>query len=349
MPFLQESYDQRFFSNFGPVNSRFEQALADRYATTRGVVTASSATTGLIGVLAALDIRDKRVVLPSFTFVATGQAVLNAGGIPVFCDVQDETWELDPVALEHLLQSQSIAAVIHVRAFGLGQDVTPTASVCQAYGVPLVIDAAAAFGVQEHGAEHVGQQGVAEVFSLHATKVAAIGEGGAVFADEALIDKVRQALNFSIDGRDVVADGTNGKLADVHAAIGLAMLATLDEHLAHRRTVAGWYADRVATIPGLSAPWPLAMSSWSTFLTRLAAGKNADQVLAAAAEKGVELRRGYTLPLHRMTRFMGYSPAALPVTDRLSEQVICLPLYADMTPAEVDDITEVVRGAVAAA
>jgi dTDP-4-amino-4,6-dideoxygalactose transaminase len=175
LPYLQEAYQQRRFANFGPLATRLEHALTDKYGNgQREAVLVASGTAGLTAALLALNVRGK-VVMPAFTFPATAHAALCAGCQPLLCDVSPQTWELDPGALSRLLQRETVGAVIHVRAFGFCRDLNEIEDVVRPFGVPLLVDAAAALGGQTAQGAYVGCQGDLEVFSLHATKVFEIG------------------------------------------------------------------------------------------------------------------------------------------------------------------------------
>src|SRR5207248_1648525 len=141
----EEAYTLKRFSNFGPVVVRLEDELTRKYGNGRRAVLVASGTAGLVAALVALDVQGP-VVVPAFTFPATAQAVLQAGCTPVFCDVAAETWELDPEALEHLLRTEKVAAVLHVRSFGFCRDLGGVEAIARRYGVPLLVDSAAALG-----------------------------------------------------------------------------------------------------------------------------------------------------------------------------------------------------------
>jgi dTDP-4-amino-4,6-dideoxygalactose transaminase len=268
-----------------------------------------------------------------------------AGCRPVFCDVDPGTWELDPAGLARAIEAHGCRAVIHVRPFGFVRDTGAVEAVAAAAGVPVVVDAAAAFGGTDADGRPPGAAGAAEVFSFHATKVMAIGEGGAVLAPAALAQRIRRVINFSLDGIDVTARGLNGKLPEPSAAVGLAALRTLDAHVAVRRAAAGRLA-RAATAGGaVVLPARPGRPAWQG-LPVLASGRAArDAALAVLHEAGIEGRVYYSPGLHRTTAFATCAPDPLPVTDDIVERVLCLPLHADLAGAALEAVAAAVQAA----
>lgn len=338
-PHLEETYARRHFTNFGPAVTRLEQSLAATYGAGREVILASSATTGIAASLLAFGVRG-RVALPAFTFPATASAILQANCTPVFCDVRADTWELDETGVGRAHREAPLSAVVAVRAFGLCRDMTPLANQTRCWGIPLIIDAAAALGGQLLSGEYVGCQGDAEVFSLHATKAFGVGEGGAIFAPPDRMAAIRRACNFGLEGGDVACPGLNAKMSDFHAAIGLALLPHFPAHVARRRSVANAYRRLIADLGGTTASpdsgWPV----WQTFPVLLPSSFDAQQFVADAADNGVELRRYYHPALPETKWLRSRCP---PVSTDLSRRMVCLPVYSDMTREELMRVSGVVR------
>lgn len=345
IPYLRGSYAEGYFANFGPAVRAFEERIRQRYARGRAVVSSTSATAGLTCALQALGVRG-RVLLPAYTFPATAQAVLMARCEPVFCEVSEETWELAPAAVASLLESGDIRAIVHVRAYGFGHDLAWLEELARSRNIPLVIDAAAALGAEPSIAGCVGQQGVVEVFSLHVTKVFGIGEGALAFMNPELEQRYRGAANFGIREGDVVSPGMNGKMSDFQAAVGLAVLNRIDGFVRRRREVAARYHRVLSAERWIrQAPDP-GLSPWYCYPVRMDEENRVRRVLNKAAAAGLELKRGYYLPLHRTTVFSG--PAGeLPVSDALGAQVVCLPVHADMEEDTVTRVLEIVMDAAA--
>jgi len=339
LPFLEASYKSGRFSNFGPCASRLELELTERFGDgKRQVVLVASCTIGLSLTLLAMGIR-RRVVVPSFTFPATAHAVLAAGCEPVFVDVHPQTWELDPEALQHCLASvPEVGAIIHVRAFGLCRDLSEVEGICRLAGLPLIVDAAAAFGGRLDTGHPVGMQGDAEVFSFHATKVFGIGEGGAVLVPRSLAESIRRASNFGLYEGSVIQAGSNGKLSEFSAAVGLAVLSRFDAAIGSRRAIADRYAAALLAHNNSGLPIRVGSPTWQTFPVCLTHGQDGDATALAMRDHGIEVRRYYSPPLHLMPFFSSNARGPLKVSERLSSKMICLPIYSDMTIVEQESV-----------
>ncbi len=230
LPYLRQIDANQYYSNFGPMVNEVEARLAARFGVpAECVTTVSNATSGLIAALAAeARTRSRNVndgpafcLLPAWTFVATLHAVLAAGLEPYLLDVDEETWQLTPEAVEHALgriPGQPVA-VVPVSPFGRPVDMAAWDALSERTGLAVVADAAAAF---DRGT--VGRNPA--VFSLHATKILAAGEGGFVVSTDAeLIQEIRKCINFGFFGERVARSrAINGKMSEYHAAVTLAAL-----------------------------------------------------------------------------------------------------------------------------
>jgi dTDP-4-amino-4,6-dideoxygalactose transaminase len=344
LPFLEDAYRARTFSNFGPVATRLENALTAKYALPgRRAVLVSNCTVGLTAVLLALRVRGP-VIVPAFTFPATAQAVLQANCQPVFGDVARETWELDLARADELIGRHDAAAVIHVRAFGFCHDVSALHEICRRRGVPLIVDAAAALGGKLSDQTPAGNQGDAEVFSLHATKVFGIGEGGVIFAPEPMVDSIRRAVNFGLAAGDVLQPGMNGKLTEVHAAIGLAVLDRIDGFIARRQGVVAEYLRRLDDEFTALLPAGRGAAPWPTFPVLLPPGVHSARVADALRQFEIESRCYYHPALHETTVFR--SDQTLIHSEHLARHMLCLPVYSDMTAEEAECVVDAFPNAV---
>lgn len=342
LPYVREAYERRWFSNGGPLARRFEEALIEKYgAGDRDAVLLANCTDGLTATLLALGVEGK-VAIPAFTFPATAHAVVRAGCEPVLCDVSRRTWELDPDSLGQLLQREQISAAIHVRAFGFCRDISDLEEVARRHGVPLIVDAAAALGGRNGRGDYAGAQGVAEVFSLHATKVFAVGEGGVVFAAPELAAKIRAAANFGLRDGDVVMGGFNAKCSEFHAAIGLAVLDCIDQYIARRGEIAAVYRKCLDAELGRGAEDTPGIPPWQTYPVLLPAGTNVAELVLQAKSRGMELRRYYHPSLHQTSLFRQHG-GRLPNSGELSARMLCLPVYSDMTRDEAAAVLDILR------
>lgn len=334
LPFLEQSYRARYFSNGGPCVRQLEAELQAEFGGERRAVLTASGTAGITATLLALDCKGT-VIVPAFTFAATAQAVLAAGCRPVLCDVSEDTWEMDPRELIHtiggLYRHAKPAAIIHVRTFGFCRDLERIEDIAARYAMPLIVDSAAALGGKLPDGRHAGCQGVAEVFSLHATKPFGVGEGGLVMTKPILAERVRRAINFGLRDGDPAMAGINGKISEFHAAVGLAMLRRITGHLAVRTAVSMIYQRGIT--PGI--PGGFGHPPWQLYPTLVS---DPERIIRHAAERGIELRRYYRPALHRSRHF--YEKAPFPVSEHLAEHMLCLPIYSDMSTAEQKRVIE---------
>ncbi len=211
--------------------------------------------------------------------------------------------------------------------------------------MPLIIDSAASLGGRESSGAWVGGSGDPEIFSLHATKVFGVGEGGAVFVRKPLAERLRKTINFGLADSVPETLGFNGKLSEVHAAIGLAVLERIDGFIARRSDVARGYRTGLVQDADLEHAPDAGAPPWQTYPVALPG--NADAVVDQLVAAGVGVRRYYTPPLHRTPPFA--ADVSLPTTDDLSARMICLPVYSDMSDRELDEIIDIANRVLAPA
>lgn len=350
--YLELSREERWFSNGGPCSRLLQERLAD--AVGAYCVPVASGTLGLMAALAAAleDERrtpSRRVLMPSFTFVATAQAAVWAGLEPVLADVDSSHWHLDPEVPERVLrESDRFAAVIAVSAFG-----TPPPAetrqrwerACREAGVPLIVDSAAGFGAVAEDGVAIGSQGDVEVVSFHATKPFAIGEGGAVFTrDRALHERIETAVNFGLGpSREAkMLRGTNAKMSELHAATGLAVLDEFDSILARRRGSAATVRDQAG--PDLGWQRCSELSTFQFLPVASPTEERRDELIRACRDR-VEVRAYYEpLDLLFPDRWE-VAGEGLARTGDLYRRLLCLPMANDLDEAELGEIAAVLSQA----
>ncbi|MEM0896163.1 MAG: aminotransferase class I/II-fold pyridoxal phosphate-dependent enzyme [Verrucomicrobiota bacterium] len=336
LPWLKRMQGNGRFTNFGPLCREFEQRLADSFSDGDvHVATASSGTTAISLALRALELpKDARILTPSLTFPGTASAILTAGGIPVFADVEAESWKLTPQIAKHILTKTHLDAVLPIAIFGSPADSSGWDDFTAKTGIPVVVDAAGAFGNQS-----IGESAVT-AFSLHATKPLATGEGGFVVSKDAkLIERFRSLTNFGFDNGLVHHAGTNGKLSEYHAAVGLAALEDWSEKARKRRELASKFIEMTKR---LRVPASLPADHWnwirSVWVLRLR-HHDAEVVLRELGARGVEARRWYCPPLHLQPAFSHCELAGdLRVTDQLSAELIGLPFHPFLSDTDCSRI-----------
>lgn len=342
LPYLRAIDDSRTYSNFGPLNTRFETELAARFGLDPGhVATCNNATSGLTMALQRAAAKGGRYCLmPAWTFAATAHAALAAGLTPYLTDVDPATWAMTPpIALAALAAlPEGVAAVVPVAPFGLPLDAQAWDRFHAETGVEVVIDAAAGFD-----ALTVGQ--APAVVSLHATKILGIGEGGFVISRDAdLIVDIRRRSNFGFDGsRDSSLIGCNGKLSEFGAAYGLAALDHWRLQRAQYQSVLGYYRAALAGLPDLSIA-PGLGDDWMASTFNIEAPEAAIlEIEARLSQAQIATRRWWGRGLHGHQAFRDLPGADLPVTARLAATTLGLPCWPGLPAAAIDEISAVVR------
>jgi dTDP-4-amino-4,6-dideoxygalactose transaminase len=353
-PYYRLAEEARWYANGGPCAQLLSERLAAAVGGGAEAVLVSNATAGLLVALRAVvgeAVGDRRlVVLPSFTFVATAAAVQWAGFEPLLVDVDTRTWHLDLDAVDAALEARAgeVAAVLACSTFGT----PPTAKeqarldgLAAAHGIGVVYDSAAAFGACDDQDRPAGRSGHAEVFSFHATKPFAVGEGGCVTtAVPEIAQRLRELCNFGFDAdRRVSEVGINAKMSELHAATGLAVLDRYDALLHRRRLVAARYREALEPLG-----WRFqagAARSTVQFVPVLAPSPAArEDALQLASENGIELRTYFDPPLHQMPAFAGAEQAgSLSGTSFLSERALSLPMADDIDRASFERVVACCR------
>jgi dTDP-4-amino-4,6-dideoxygalactose transaminase len=339
--YLEPAYRAKWFSNFGPVVGQFEIELSKRLCHADEVITtANNCTSGIAAALIARNVFGT-VFVPAFTFPATVSGVIMTGAKPCVLDVERDTWCLSASLLEGALNSEKCDAVVLVAPFGLRQDFAAHFEICARHGVLALIDNAA--GLSTKGLPLLDET-CFEIYSLHATKPFAIGEGGAIRSRASEADALRRAINFGLKRGSVPGGGwgINGKLPEVSAAVGLAVLEDFDRIIAHRRAAAGRYIDLLKDFDNLDYPMEANRAPWQVFPVLLPSAEIANQFVEGTAEESLQVRRGYHPSLEDWpgTKKM----AACPNARALAERMVALPVYSDMTEEELSQIIEIVRG-----
>jgi dTDP-4-amino-4,6-dideoxygalactose transaminase len=283
--------------------------------------------------LRALNLQpNESVLVPALTFVATANAVLSAGLRPVVCDIDPNSWLLTPEIALETAREHRLGAIVPVAAYGCPQDTEAWSRFHSRTGIPVVIDAAAGFGNQTDCGP------TCSIFSLHATKPLSAGEGGFVVTrDPKLARAVRQLSNFGINLVDpavapigaVTMIGTNGKMSEYHAAIGLASLDAWGVNSKRRRSLYRLYTDAIRSIPGLNTTWQQApddcVRSVCCFL--LESRRVRDQSEAKLASLRIATRRWYLPLLDRHPAFVHMAERPTPIANDIADRLLGVPFH----------------------
>jgi dTDP-4-amino-4,6-dideoxygalactose transaminase len=331
----------------GPVTAEFESAFA-AYCGTKHCVTCSNGTSALHLALGVLDIGPgDEVITTPFTFIATAWAISYCGATPVFVDIDHDRRTLDPSKIEKAITART-RAILPVHLYGMPADMDPINLIASRHGLPVVEDAAQAHGAVYKGrkAGHLGRLGC---FSFYPTKnLGAFGEGGAVVTDDdALADRLRRLRNHAQRERYHHEEiGYNYRMESFQGAVLNVKLRHLDRWNAARSAHAKLYGELLRGLPvKLPAEFADSTSVWHAYVVEL---DNRDRVRDRLSAAGVETGLYYPVPLHQQKPYrpLGYAKGSLPVAERISERCLALPMYPELTDAQVRAVADALRQAI---
>lgn len=338
---LADIWSRKWLTNNGHYHRELERQLCE-YLDVEHISLFANGTLALITALQCLRITGQVITTP-FSFVATTHALHWNNIEPVFCDIDPVTLNLDPNRLESLITPKT-TAILPVHVYGYPCNMQALQEIADRYGLTVVYDAAHTFGARQHG-RSLCDCGQMSILSFHATKVFNTAEGGAVVChDAATKQRMEYLKNFGFAGETtVVAPGSNAKMSELHAALGVLQLKRVDECIARRGAVASRYRELLADLPGIRCPQDLPgmQHNYAYFPIRVEGSKygmDRDALYARLRERTIFARR-YFYPL--ISHFPTYralpsaDPCRLPVAEAVSREVLCLPLFADMTEADV--------------
>jgi len=336
----------------GSVVRAFEQEVCRRTGAAEAVAM-SSCTAGLMLAIRALELpAGAEVIVPSFTFAATAQALVWNGLVPVFCDCLPGSLTLDPADVERNLSPRT-AAICPVYVYGLPPEIDALLDVGARHGLPVYFDSAQGLGSEYRGRQ-AGTFGTCEVFSLSPTKVVTAVEGGVVCTgDPSLAARLRSMRDYGkdpADGEDMVYLGLSARMSEMHAAVGLLSLQRLDELLKARRVLIERYTSRLGQLPGCRVPTPPEDRTSSGNYFVLFIGERArasrDEVRASLKSQGIQTKRYFYPPLHEQTLFQRVAcrrSDRLERTTAASRESLALPLYSHMTLDQMDRVCQAVE------
>lgn len=346
---INDILDRRWFANNGPCVQEFERRIEQLLGVPHCIATCNG-TVALELAIRACGLTGE-VIVPAFTFVATAHALQWQGITPVFVDIDERTRTLDPVRVEEAI-SHRTTGIIGVHLWGQPCNIRRLSAIAEARNLTLLFDAAHALGCSFEG-RPIGNFGRAEVFSFHATKFVSTFEGGAVVTHDAELDKrIRLMKNFGFAGYDdVVYVGTNGKMSEVCAAMGLTSLESMDAFLAANRRNFEAYRDELAGVDGLRllAAAEEARSNQQYVIAEIDSavfGLTRDELQRILQVEHVLARRYFFPGCHRMEPYRSLVPPerwTLPVTERLVTRVLALPTGAAVPVEAVRRVSQLIR------
>lgn len=340
----------------GPKVAEFERQFAN-YVGARNAVAVSSCTTALHLALLGAGIKPgDEVICPSLSFIATANAIVYAGGVPVFADIDLSTYNISPGSIEAAITSHT-RAILLVHQIGFPAALNEIKKIALQHGLVVVEDAACAIGAEYFG-QRIGLPHAAMAcFSFHPRKVLTTGEGGMITTgDDQLAARLRRLRQHGMSVSDlarhsssrVTAEsydevGFNYRMTDMQAALGMVQLQRLDEMLAKRRRLAHRYTERLVRIPWLVLPPEQEGFSpnYQSYMVRLTsdAPVSRDELMQKMLDRGISTRRGI-MAIHREAPYRGDCEKRLPVTSMVTDSAIILPLHHEMTEDDHDYVVE---------
>ncbi|MFD6080382.1 DegT/DnrJ/EryC1/StrS family aminotransferase [Streptomyces hydrogenans] len=334
---------------------RLEKALA-QYTGARHVIGVNSGTDALVLLLQACGLRPgDRVLVPAYSFVATASSVVLAGGRPVFTDIDPDTYAMRPGTIDEEA-ADGARFVLPVHLFSRMADMAALSAHAAERGLILLEDSAEGIGMRQDGV-HAGLHGRGGVLSFFPSKtLGALGDAGAVLTDDDdLAEHVAALRHHGRTGRtlahfpgishETVHIGHNSKMDDLQAAVLLAKLAVLDEDIRHRAALARAYDEGLRDTPGITRLPAITGAPDEVFYVYLIETDRRDALVAHLHDEGIGTETYYPRPLHLQPCFreLGHRPGDFPVAEAASRRALALPLYADLTEAEVARVCAVVR------
>lgn len=348
IPYLEKIWESKWLTNGGVFHQQLEKELA-AYLGVEHLALFTNGTIALVTALQALRITGEVITTP-YSFVATAHSLLWNNIKPVFVDIDPDTFNLDPAKIEKAI-TPSTTAIMPVHCYGNPCDVEKIQKIADAYGLRVIYDAAHAFGVQDQGGS-ILRYGDLSVLSFHATKVFSTLEGGAIICPDAKTkERVDQLKNFGfVDEVTVVAPGINGKMNEVQAAFGLLQLKHLEAALSARRKIDARYREKLRSVRGIKLFHPVQgctqNHSYFPILVKEDYGLSRDALYAKLKANGILSRRYFYPLISEMSVYRGLpssSSDGLASARQTSDQVLCLPIYPELSSEDQDRIIEMIQ------
>ncbi|MBR6530602.1 MAG: DegT/DnrJ/EryC1/StrS family aminotransferase [Clostridia bacterium] len=341
---IRPLWESRHLTNRGAKHQAFEEKLS-AYTECSHV---SLFTNGHLALEAALSAygfeAGSEVITTPFTFASTTHAIVRAGLVPVFCDIDPADYTIDPAKIEELVTEKTVA-VLAVHVYGNPCHVHEIEKIAKKHSLKVIYDAAHAFGETLFG-KNIAAFGDVSMFSFHATKVFNTIEGGALCtSDEALWRTVECAKNFGLSGEDATLVGTNAKMNEFQAAMGLLNLKHLPEEIARRKAVVQLYREKLGGKDGITLVSPCtSLTENCAYFPVLFDGYkySRDEVIARLAEQEIYARKYFFPITSEFSCYRYLNPAPTPIAKHVSENILTLPLFADLSLDDAERICKII-------
>lgn len=356
--YLQECIETTFVSSVGPFVTRLEEMMKDAVGA-KYAVASSSGTTGLHLALTTIGVRpDDLVILPSFTFIASANAISHCGASPWLVDVAQESWTIDPELLKqalaentrktesgliHIPTGKRVAAIMPVYTLGMPGHMEPIRKIADLYGLPVVADAAAAVGAKYEGAD-IGGLADISVFSFNGNKTITAGGGGMLVGNsQELLDRAKHLSTTARRGPDYDHDmvGFNYRMTNIQAAVGCAQMERLDGFVAAKRRIDMTYRLQLENIQGISFfPTP-AWANSACWFTGISIESNelpsVPDICKQLQEKGIGART-FWKPVHLQKPYAACPKTEMPVSEQIWDKILTLPCSTHLSAREQETV-----------
>lgn len=348
IPYLEQIWQSKHLTNSGPFHQQFEAELA-KYLGVQYLSLFSNGTLALLTALQALRVKGEVITTP-YSFVATAHTILWNSLKPVFVDIDPLTCNMDPRKIEAAITPET-TAILPVHCYGIPCNVDEIQRIADMYDLRVIYDAAHAFGVKENGSS-ILTRGDLSILSFHATKVFNTVEGGAIICQDAKMKKrIDDLKNFGFANETtVVATGINGKMNEVQAAFGMLQLQHIDQALHNRKMIYQRYVEKLAGIKGLRVLNKPENVQWNYAYTPVFIDESfacsRDELYESLKPHSIFTRRYFYPLISEFPMYRGLpsaQPGLMPVAEKVSTSVLCLPIYPTLTLDEVDMIVELIR------
>ena len=342
-------WDTRRMSDNGMLYNELKSELM-QYLDVNGICLFSSGHSALECALQSLKTKGSVITTP-YTFASTTQAILRTGNNPIFCDIDERSMAINPELIEDRITEDTVA-ILGVHTYGIPCDVTSIEKIAKKHNLYVLYDAAHCFGVKING-KGIGNYGDLSMFSMHSTKVFNSAEGGIVtYSNGDYDEKLRRLKYFGLLGReDADLIGSNGKLSEFHAALGLCNLKLVDDYIYNRKVATELYdalLDDCEYISKVEYPSNITRNyAYYPILIKRDKFINRDKIYSLLSKKGIETRK-YFYPLTCYYSIFGkkYSELDFPIAHEISENILCLPLHSELTLEEVETVCKCIKDAI---
>lgn len=347
--YLKEIWDNKILTNNGPFHHKLERELSE-FLGVKYISLFSNGTLALVTALQALKIVGEVITTP-YSFVATTHAIWWNNLKPVFVDIDVNTLNIDTKKIESAITPKT-TAILPVHVYGIPCNIEEIERIAKIHGLKVIYDAAHAFGVNYKG-NSILNYGDLSILSFHATKVFNTIEGGAIISHKKEDkDRIDFLKNFGFASEtEVVAQGINAKMNEIQSAYGLLQIEMHNENIKRRREIAERYEKKLEVIEGvdlitMSEEFSRNYSYFPIFINATKYGISRDELYFKLKSKNIFARRYFYPLISNMPTYSGLPSAAktnLHIANKVSEQVICLPIYPNLTNNDVDVVVEIIR------